>query len=194
MLTLLPFDCGQETSQLVNSPATTCCVRFQTGEKSKVSIEAFLEWWSKRLYPLGPNRQYHRLLCHAGSRTEAITMTSLQPFIEDALAALPQLSVGTELPDQKTRERVATVLAQRIMHFCCRTSVRRMSRLDFDSSDLEDVLELLAQGGDVSPSGTRNDHSIGRSFSPPGTLMLMVGPVCGADLWAGQGHRVLRDG
>lgn len=122
----------------------------QAGEKSKVSIEAFLEWWSKRLYPLGPNRQYHRLLCHAGSRTEAITMTSLQPFIEDTLAALPQLSVGTELPDQKTRERVSTVLAQRIMHFCCRTSVRRMSQLDFDSSDLEDVLDLLAQGGDIS--------------------------------------------
>jgi hypothetical protein len=121
-----------------------------SGEKSKVSIDAFMEFWSKRLYPLGQNRQYHRLLCHAGSRTEAITMTSLQPFIEDALTALPQLSTGTPLPEQKIRERVSTVLAQRIMHFCCRTSVRRMSRLDFDSSDLEDVLELLAQGGDLT--------------------------------------------
>ena len=124
----------------------------KTGEKMAVSIDKFLEFWSKRLYPLGQNRQYHRLLCHAGSRAEAITMTSLQPFIEDALAALPQLSAGAPLPDQKTRERVSTVLAQRIMHFCCRTSVRRMSRLDFDSSDLEDVLELLAQAGNLLPT------------------------------------------
>ena len=118
-----------------------------TGEQSSVSIDGFLEFWSKRLYPLAQNRQFHRLLCHAGSRAEAITMTSLQPFIEDALAALPQLAAGTPLPDQKTRERVSTVLAQRIMHFCCRASVRRMSRLDFDSSDLEDVLEIIAQAG-----------------------------------------------
>ena len=121
-----------------------------SGEKSMVSVEAFMEFWKKRLYPLSQARQYHRLLCHCGSRTEAITMTSLQPFIEDSLAALPQLSSGTPLADETARRRVSTVLAQRIMHFCCRTSVRRMSRLDFDSSDLEDVLDLLAQEGDLS--------------------------------------------
>jgi hypothetical protein len=121
-------------------------------DKKAISVEAFVKYWSERLYPLATGQQFFRLLTHADSRTEAITTSSLQPLIADALESNPQLLLaGLASADRGARARVSTVLAQRIMHFCCRTSVRRMSRLDYDSSDLGEVLQALAQGGDLAP-------------------------------------------
>lgn len=86
--------------------------------------------------------------------SECITMVTLQPVIQQILVANPQLLSGTSVGevDTSTLERIATVLSQRIMHFCCRGGVRRMTRSDYESSDLGEVLVILSEGGDTSPA------------------------------------------
>eukprot|EP01052_Picozoa_sp_SAG31_P036373 SAG31_NODE_4529_length_3162_cov_2.457721_3_plen_173_part_00 len=79
--------------------------------------------------------------------SECTTISTLQPVILQVLLSNPQLLSGTELreADPASLERVASVLAQRIMHFCCRGGVRRMTRYDYEASDLGEVLQILAE-------------------------------------------------
>eukprot|EP01050_Picozoa_sp_SAG11_P003742 SAG11_NODE_219_length_12168_cov_5.600083_3_plen_722_part_00 len=124
-------------------------------DSRKISVSAFVKMWRTRLYPLDEAQRMFRLLANPTGGSECITTTALQPVICEILTLNPQLAAGTAVrfEDKSTNvEGIAAVLSQRIMHFCCRAGVRRMSRADYDSSDLGEVLQILAQGGDNASS------------------------------------------
>jgi hypothetical protein len=115
--------------------------------KADVTAVSFIKMWTNRIYPLDHSQRFFRLLSHPAGASECITINTLQPLVHEILVENPQLISGTavEITDDKAVGRIAAVLGQRIMHFCCRGGVRRMTRLDYDSSDLGDVLQILAQ-------------------------------------------------
>ena len=125
-----------------------------------MELGAFEKLWMTVFFPLDEKRCMFRVLCHEGgggsAAEQSIRVGDLYQVVEDLLTTNRQLLVGTNIrvDERQLLQRCAAVLAQRIMHFCCRCGVAlgRMSRIDFDSSELEEIIQLLHQGdGDAPP-------------------------------------------